>query len=57
MSRPPEFFQPTSARAWIGFGLFFAGMVVVFPWLLGLAIGVAAFYVVFYSIYRAMGGR
>lgn len=57
MSRPPEFFRATSAGAWIGFGLFFAGMVYFFPWLLGLAIGVAVFYAVFYSIYRAMGGK
>jgi hypothetical protein len=57
VSRPPEFFKPTSAGAWVGFGLFFLGMVVVFPWVLGLAIGMAAFYVVFFAIYRAMGRR
>lgn len=54
---PPEFFQPSSASAWIGFGLFFAGMVFIFPWLLGFLIGVAGFYLVFWIVLRAMCGK
>jgi len=56
MSRP-EFFQPSSASAWLGFGLFFAGMVFIFPWLLGFAIGVAGFYFVLWVVLRAMCGK
>lgn len=57
MSRPPEFFKPTSAGVWIGFVLFFVALAFFFPWLWGLAIGITTFYVIFYSIYRAMGGK
>ena len=55
--RPPEFFQPTSAGAWIGFGLFFLALALVFPYLWGLLAGVGIFYVFFWSFYRMMGGK
>jgi len=55
-SRPPEFFQPTSPGAWLGFGLFFTVLACFFPWLWGLLIGVLWFYGFFYFFYKMMGG-
>jgi hypothetical protein len=57
MSRPPEFFQPSSAGAWLAFGIFFVAMAVIWPWLLGLFAGVASFYVLFYAYYKMLGGK
>ncbi len=48
---PPEFFQPSSASAWIGFGLFFAALAYFFPWLLGILIGMVAFYFVLWLVF------
>ena len=56
-SRPPEFFQPTSASAWIGFGLLFAVLTFFNHWLLGFLIGGLIFYAFFYFFYRMLGGK
>lgn len=56
-SRPPEFFQPTSASAWIGFGLFFVVLAIFFPYLWGFLMGGVIFYAFFYFFYRMLGGK
>lgn len=53
---PPEFFQPTSAGAWIGFGIFFLVLALIWPWLWGLLAGIGAFYVLFFIYYKMLGG-
>jgi len=58
MSGPPsEFFKPTSAGAWIGFGVFFLVMALIWPWLWGLLAGVVWFYGFFWVYYKMMGGK
>lgn len=52
---PPEFFQPSSAEAWIGFGLFLTVLMFFFPWLLGYLLGLVAYYVIFAISLRAIG--
>ena len=54
---PPEFFQPSSAGGWIGFGAFFVAMALIWPWLWGLLAGVLWFYILFWSFYKMMGGK
>lgn len=56
MSQPPEFFKPSSAKAWFGFGIFFVAMALIWPWLWGLLAGIGAFYILFYTYYKMMGG-
>ena len=53
----PDTSRPTKTSAWIEFAIFFAGLTYFFPWLLGFAIGVSAFYSVYYSICKAIGAR
>ena len=56
MSKPPEFFQPTSPGAWLRFAAFFLVMALIWPWLFGLLIGGLVFYGFFFAFCKMLGG-
>ena len=56
MSQPPEFFQQQPPGAWIGFAVFAGLVCFLYPPALGLFIGIGMFYVLFWLIYKALGG-